>query len=45
MLPLHLLGTQTVASLALADAGAAVNVLPYSIGLQLGADWDQQTVT
>lgn len=25
------------------DSGAAVNVLPYTLGLQLGFDWDQQT--
>ncbi len=26
--------------LALVDSGASVNVLPHSIGLQLGLDWD-----
>jgi hypothetical protein len=25
------------------DSGAAVNVLPYSLGMQLGFEWDQQT--
>lgn len=25
------------------DTGAAVNVLPYSVGLELGAVWSQQT--
>ncbi len=28
----------------LLDTGATVNVLPYSVGLQLGAKWDDQTV-
>jgi hypothetical protein len=27
----------------LLDTGATVNVLPYSIGIQLGAMWEQQT--
>lgn len=27
----------------LLDTGAAINVLPHSIGLQLGAVWEQQT--
>ncbi|MCB0126652.1 MAG: hypothetical protein KDE58_30550 [Caldilineaceae bacterium] len=26
------------------DSGATVNVLPYSVGLQLGAIWEQQRV-
>jgi hypothetical protein len=29
---------------ALLDTGASVNVLPYDIGLQLGAIWEDQTV-
>jgi hypothetical protein len=29
----------------LLDTGAAVNVLPYGIGAQLGFLWDQQTTT
>jgi hypothetical protein len=28
----------------LLDSGASVNVLPLDVGLQLGADWDKQTV-
>jgi hypothetical protein len=28
----------------LLDTGAAVNVLPYSVGLALGAVWEEQTV-
>ena len=30
---------------ALLDTGASVNVLPYSLGLQLGAVWQQQTMS
>ncbi|MBD2195481.1 MULTISPECIES: retroviral-like aspartic protease [Calothrix] len=30
--------------MALLDTGASVNVLPYEIGLQLGAIWEEQTV-
>ena len=29
---------------ALLDSGSTVNLLPYNIGLQLGAIWDKQTV-
>ena len=35
---------QSVKTIALLDSGASVNVLPYSIGLQLGAVWEQQTM-
>jgi hypothetical protein len=30
--------------MALLDTGASVNVLPYEIGIQLGAVWENQTV-
>lgn len=30
---------------ALLDTGSTVNVLPYEVGLQLGAAWDLQTTT
>jgi Aspartyl protease len=30
--------------LALLDTGASVNVLPYSMGIQLGAVWEEQTM-
>lgn len=30
--------------MALLDTGASVNVLPYEIGVQLGAAWEEQTV-
>lgn len=35
----------TVEVLCLLDTGASVNVLPYSIGLQLGAIWEEQTTS
>jgi hypothetical protein len=44
VLPLVLAGQQNVSVLALVDSGATVNVLPYSIGEQLGFVWDIQTV-
>lgn len=31
---------RTVEALALVDSGATVNVMPYELGLQLGATWD-----
>lgn len=37
-------GSHSVNVQGLLDTGASVNVLPYDIGLQLGADWHQQTV-
>jgi len=43
MLPLTLVGRQGLATSGLVDSGAAVNVLPYSAGVQLGFDWNQQT--
>jgi hypothetical protein len=43
-LPLALtLGQRSVAVSGLLDTGAAINVLPHSVGLQLGAVWEQQT--
>ena len=33
---------RSVESLGLLDTGATVNVLPYAIGLQLGALWETQ---
>ena len=32
----------TVSGLALVDSGASISVLPYSLGVQLGLDWDAQ---
>ena len=43
MLPLTLIGRQSVAATGLVDSGAAINVLPYALGMQLGLDWAQQT--
>ena len=34
---------QSVAVTGLRDTGAMVNVLPYSIGVDLGAVWEPQT--
>jgi hypothetical protein len=31
--------------LGLLDTGASVNVLPYSVGVQLGATWEEQTTS
>lgn len=44
-LPLQLqLNGRTVQTYGLLDTGATVNVLPYSIGLKLGAVWEKQTI-
>jgi hypothetical protein len=43
MLPVTLIGRTSVDANWLVDSGAAVNVLPYSLGLQLGFEWEQQT--
>lgn len=32
----------SVSTSGLLDTGATVNVLPYQLGVQLGADWDEQ---
>lgn len=37
-------GQHTVVVSGLVDSGATANVLPYHVGLQLGAVWEQQTV-
>jgi hypothetical protein len=45
MLPLVLSRGQHSAPVSgLLDTGATINVLPHSIGLQLGAVWEQQTI-
>ena len=41
---LHLQGRK-VKIYGLLDTGATVNVLPYSIGLNLGAVWENQTIS
>lgn len=38
-------GSLSVEVMALLDTGASVNVLPYEIGVQLGAVWENQTVS
>jgi hypothetical protein len=43
MLPLTLIGSQPIATSGLVDSGAAINVLPYALGVQLGFDWAQET--
>ena len=43
MLPLTLTGRQSVTTSGLVDSGAAINVLPFSLGTQMGFDWEQQT--
>jgi hypothetical protein len=43
LLPLTLThGQQKVSVSGLLDTGASVNVLPYSLGEQLGFEWEQQ---
>lgn len=45
-LPLVLtVGNCCLEVMALLDTGASVNVLPYEIGLQLGAVWENQMVS
>ncbi len=43
MMPLTLKANLSLTLTALLDTGAAVNVLPYGVGTQLGLLWDQQT--
>ncbi len=46
LLPLRLeLPPRSVSVLGLLDTASAVNVLPFDIGLQLGAVWDDQKTT
>jgi hypothetical protein len=45
-LPLTLTsGSRSIDSIALLDTGASVNVLPYDVGVQLGAVWEKQIVS
>ena len=45
-LPLELqYKNQKVTTTALLDTGATVNVLPFSIGIQLGAIWEDQSIS
>src|SRR5262249_9567315 len=43
MLPINLAGARSVTTSGLVDSGAAINVLPLSVGAQLGFDWKQET--
>jgi hypothetical protein len=43
MLPLTLVATRSVEVSGLLDTGAAVSVLPYGRGIDLGLEWDKQT--
>jgi hypothetical protein len=46
LLPLRLeLPPNSISIVALLDTASAVNVLPYDVGVQLGADWSHQTTT
>jgi hypothetical protein len=38
-------GDVYVESMGLLDTGATINVLPYNLGLELGAVWQNQTVS
>jgi hypothetical protein len=45
LLPLSLqLGEVTVDVAALLDSGASLSVLPFDVGVRLGAAWERQTV-
>jgi hypothetical protein len=37
--------SRSIEVMALLDTGASVNVLPYDIGVELGAVWEDQTVS
>ncbi len=43
MLPLTLIGHQSVSASGLVDSGASINVLPFTLGVQSGFVRDQQT--
>jgi len=43
LLPINLsFGSAAIDVFGLLDTGAAVNVMPYSVGLSLGYDWDRE---
>jgi len=45
-LPIGLhLGSLSINASGLLDTGASVNVLPYDIGVRLGAVWEQETIS
>ena len=43
MLPVALEGANIVSASALIDSGATVNVMPFTLGEQLGFRWEEQT--
>jgi hypothetical protein len=43
LLPITLTGARTISVSGLLDTGATVNVLPYTVGEQLGAIWEKQS--
>lgn len=43
MLPIELEADNRVSALALVDSGATVNVMPFTLGEQLGFRWEEQT--
>lgn len=43
LLPIKLTAARSISASGLLDTGATVNVLPYSVGEQLGAVWETQT--
>ena len=45
MLPLTLTTARSATVSGLLDTGASLNVLPYSRGVELGFEWDRQTVS
>lgn len=45
MVPLTLVASKSISVTGLLDPGATVNVLPYTHGVDLGFDWDQQTTS
>ncbi|MBR8837649.1 MAG: retroviral-like aspartic protease [Stigonema ocellatum SAG 48.90 = DSM 106950] len=46
LLPLTLtMRENSLQAMGLLDTGASINVLPYLMGMQLGAVWEQQTVS
>jgi hypothetical protein len=36
-------GSHSLSTVGLVDSGASISVLPYSLGVQLGFDWNSQT--
>lgn len=43
MVPLTMTGPRTIVTSGLVDSGAAINVLPFQVGVELGFKWDQET--